>query len=263
MMQGLMLGERQDHEIASRPIATSLANGQVDWGFFWKQIAAGRLHIAESTCTDTHCELVLEEVLDADATPLPAADVRIIERILSGESQKSIAFDWKSATSTIATRAIRSFRALGLDCSSSTVPTALVMLVHVSLGHVPTLNGEVTRTPDGRILVAIRRPDRDLDGCFSAAERQVIAFLIEGMTQREMAEKRQTSPRTIANQVGSAYLKLRVSGRIAMIGFLLERAAKVRDVPPFRRASAALKRPRLPKLDTPPAVPEARVSQVQ
>jgi DNA-binding NarL/FixJ family response regulator len=258
MMQGLMLGESRDEEIVSRPRATTHAEGQVDWSSFWRRIAAGKLHIVESTCSETHCILVLEETLDADANPLSAADTRILERILVGESQKAIALDWNSATSTIATKAIRSFRSFGLECSSSTVPTALVMLVQVSLGRVPGLNGEVTTTPDGRVSIGIRRPDKDLDGFFSAAERQVIAFLIEGMTQREMAERRNTSPRTIANQVGSAYVKLRVSGRIAMIGFLLEKAARLRDVPLNRRPSGTIRRPRLPRPGAPPAVPGER-----
>jgi DNA-binding NarL/FixJ family response regulator len=258
MVQSLMLGESRDVEIGSRPRATAHAGQGVEWGSFWRRIAAGKLRVVESTCSETRCNLVLEEVLDADATPLSAADVRILERILMGESQKAIALDWHSATSTIATKAIRCFRAIGLECSSSTVPTALVMLVHVSLGRVPALKGEVTFTPEGRILVSIRRPDNDLEGLFSAAERQVIAFLIEGITQREMAVRRNTSPRTIANQVGSAYVKLRVSGRIAMIGLLLEKAARLREIPLYRRPSGTIKRPRLPRLGTPlPALGES------
>ena len=258
MMQGLMVGESPDDEIASRPRAATGTGAEVDWGSFWKRIAAGKLHIVESTCTETCCNLVLEEMLDADTSPLSAADTRILERILLGESQKAIALDWHSATSTIATKAIRSFRSFGLECSSSTVPTALVMLVHVSLGRIPLLNGEVTTTPEGRMSISIRRPDKDLDGFFSAAERQVIAFLIEGITQREMAERRNTSPRTIANQVGSAYVKLRVSGRIAMIGLLLEKAARPRDVPPNRRPSGTIKRPRLPRPGEPLPAPGER-----
>jgi DNA-binding CsgD family transcriptional regulator len=257
MMQGLMLGESRDDEIVSRPRATTHAGLEVDWGSFWKRIAAGNLRIVESVCSETHCNLVLEETLDAEANPLSAADTRILERILVGESQKAIALDWHSATSTIATKAIRSFRSFGLVCSSSTVPTALVMLVHASLGRIPALNGEVTTAHDGRISIGIQRPDNDLDGFFSAAERQVIAFLIEGITQREMAERRNTSPRTIANQVGSAYVKLRVSGRIAMIGFLLEKAARLRDVPLNRRPSGTIKRSRLPRHGGPLPLPGA------
>ncbi len=263
MMQGLMLGESRDDEIVSRPRATTQAGAEVDWGSFWKRIAAGKLRVVESLCSESHCTLVLEEMLDADATPLSAADTRVLERILVGESQKAIALDWHSATSTIATKAIRCFRSFGLVCSSSTVPTALVMLVHVSLGRVPSLNGEVTTSHDGRISISIRRPDRDLDGFFSAAERQMIAFLIEGITQREMAERRNTSPRTIANQVGSAYVKLRVSGRIAMIGFLLEKGARLRDVPRHRRPSGTLKRPRLPTPGGPLPVPGERARQAR
>jgi DNA-binding CsgD family transcriptional regulator len=52
------------------------------------------------------------------------------------------------------------------------------------------------------------------------AERQVLALLLEGRTASEIAARRSTSPRTVANQLASIYRKLGVQGRRELIARL-------------------------------------------
>jgi DNA-binding NarL/FixJ family response regulator len=56
------------------------------------------------------------------------------------------------------------------------------------------------------------------------AERDVAALLLEGLSNRAVASLRGTSVRTIANQVGAIFRKLRVNGRVELGQALLLRS---------------------------------------
>jgi DNA-binding CsgD family transcriptional regulator len=51
----------------------------------------------------------------------------------------------------------------------------------------------------------------------SAAEREIVHALVEGQSNKEIAERRGTSHHTVANQLRSIYVKLGVSGRVELI----------------------------------------------
>ncbi|MCK6545615.1 helix-turn-helix transcriptional regulator [Myxococcota bacterium] len=55
------------------------------------------------------------------------------------------------------------------------------------------------------------RPGLDVD--LSESERAVLALLLEGCSNREIAARRGTSVRTVANQVASIYRKVGVNSR--------------------------------------------------
>ncbi|MCA9599922.1 MAG: helix-turn-helix transcriptional regulator [Myxococcales bacterium] len=56
----------------------------------------------------------------------------------------------------------------------------------------------------------------------SPAEREVVRLALGGFGNGEIAELRQTSLRTVANQLASAYKKLGVSGRSELANKLAE-----------------------------------------
>jgi DNA-binding CsgD family transcriptional regulator len=70
----------------------------------------------------------------------------------------------------------------------------------------------------GRELFVITMPSlvASLPEELTAAEREVAALLLDGKSNREVAALRGTSVRTIANQVGAIFRKLRVSGRVEL-----------------------------------------------
>lgn len=49
------------------------------------------------------------------------------------------------------------------------------------------------------------------------AERQVVALLLEGKSNAQIARARRTSARTVANQVASIFKKLSVSSRAELL----------------------------------------------
>lgn len=196
----------------------------------WPRLVAGRLRVSASYCTPTHCCLELEVTGDGHS-PLPE-DVATLERILEGTPQKVIALESGVAVSTVGCRAGRCLRAFGLNRRVSAVPASLVMLLHVYRRRLPVAENEVSageRAEHGRILLRLPRPDLNLKGLFSPAECEVIRLLIEGNTQLAMAKHRNTSLRTIANQVCAVYLKARTSGRLALINSLIALEEAPRD----------------------------------
>jgi DNA-binding NarL/FixJ family response regulator len=59
-----------------------------------------------------------------------------------------------------------------------------------------------------------------LPACLSPAEQDVALEVVAGQSQKAIAQARRTSPRTIANQVGSIFRKLGVHSRIEFLGKL-------------------------------------------
>jgi DNA-binding NarL/FixJ family response regulator len=63
----------------------------------------------------------------------------------------------------------------------------------------------------------ISRPLSQPQQCLTAAEQQVVERYARGDSMRAIAAERSCSLRTVANQIQSAYRKLRVSSRIELV----------------------------------------------
>ncbi len=64
-----------------------------------------------------------------------------------------------------------------------------------------------------------------IPGCLSAAEREVVEGALRGESNAEIARRRGRSARTIANQLASAYRKLRVASRTEIAAVMARPAA--------------------------------------
>jgi len=68
--------------------------------------------------------------------------------------------------------------------------------------------------PDVVLLtVPSRAPTATEHAWLTSAERSVVALALRGLSSRAIAEARGCSPSTVANQLASAYAKLKISGR--------------------------------------------------
>jgi DNA-binding CsgD family transcriptional regulator len=61
------------------------------------------------------------------------------------------------------------------------------------------------------------------DSRLSPAERAVVAAALQGLSTRDIARQRSTSPRTVANQLASAFHKLNVHSRSELASYFLSR----------------------------------------
>ncbi len=193
----------------------------------WPELISGRARIVNSGATQAHH--YFQVVMGGSQPPerRPTANrLRIFERVLLGESQKVVAMELGCATSTVATAVGACLRAMGVKGGSSRVPPLLVLALHALRGRVDRveLRIERSRAAGGELqVVSSARLDLHLADKLTGSELAVIGPLIEGHSHAEIARQRRTSIRTVANQIASAYKKLRVSGRMDLLCYLVTR----------------------------------------
>jgi DNA-binding CsgD family transcriptional regulator len=189
----------------------------------WRELIDGKWFARSGFCSETECFLVLERRQKSSRRPPPHV-VAMLEQVLTGDSQKALAIDSSLSRSTVATRCASALRSVGKEHTLSCVPTLILLAAHAARGvKLGTATVRQIAGPEQeRWLVSYERPDAALLSALSEAEREVTRLLVEGRTHSQMAEIRRTSPRTIANQLGSAFRKLGVSGRTALISKLLQ-----------------------------------------
>ena len=69
-------------------------------------------------------------------------------------------------------------------------------------------------------VVGAPRAESQLLDRLTPAERSAVQRLCEGLSNREIARARRVSPRTIANQIASAFRKLEVGSRAELVARL-------------------------------------------
>lgn len=185
----------------------------------WWQLATGRARVSRvySDANRHHVELITVQ-----GHP-PLRDQDILVPVLLGRPQKVVAAEAHCSASRVATAAAKCLRAIGLECQTKDTPMIVAMMVHAF--HRPgALSGLWVHSEallGGRTLVSTSRPDSELDDMLSPCEREVLRCRVDGLSYEGIAKERETSVRTVANQIASAYVKLRVSGRLALLGLLL------------------------------------------
>jgi DNA-binding CsgD family transcriptional regulator len=207
---------------SARPLEPEFS---LDLAAIWRDLAQGKWFALSGFCSRTDCFLVLaRQRAGVPDRPAPPQAWSMLERVLTGESQKALAIEASLANSTVATRCATGLRSIGSEHALSCAPTLLLLAAHAARG-TKLCSARARRMAAGseeRWLVRCGRPDGALQGPLSAAERAVVGLLVEGRTHAQMALIRQRSERTIANQLGSAFRKLGVSGRTALVRKLLE-----------------------------------------
>jgi DNA-binding CsgD family transcriptional regulator len=193
-------------------------------GELWQELAEGRFGITDWFCDRERCYLILRDKADGPeaARPLLARDREFLERGLLGESEKVLAIDGGVSISTVAARLTVALRSLGLLPGASRVPVLVAMAVHAANGQTRSCEGRSASFMCGQRswrVVSARRPA--LPASLTWAEREVLGLLVEGHSNAGIAVSRQTSIRTVANQVAAIFNKLRVSGRRSLLSHLL------------------------------------------
>jgi DNA-binding CsgD family transcriptional regulator len=184
----------------------------------WQGLALGRWKIEAHQARETHCELSLRSVPTEHAEPLAAEDFSIFERVLVGDYQKVIAIEREVSYSTVSTTLAKCSQGLGLKCKMRGVPLLLVLAAQAR--RQPKLNLAFGHLESSRLFLALR-PDATLKDRLTPIEYEIARLVIEGKSHAEISQARRTTPRTIANQIGSLFGKLRVKGRFELIAAAL------------------------------------------
>lgn len=186
----------------------------------WRGLVSGESTIVDSFSTQERSYLVIE--VGKRHTPLSQRSREILEHLLCGVSAKQIALEMGVAQSTVTAVLKRSLAVLGLGGLPSRVPLSLGRLAHAACSPAPAaavFRAEV-RIGD-RTCEVINTLLPNFRHVLPPAIEAVVHMRVCGKTYAEIAAYRSTSPRTVANQLSTAFQKLGVSGRSGIFEYVL------------------------------------------
>lgn len=224
----------EDRTLREQAIANDAAAAvDVPLALLWNELVRGTCRIADSFSTASRCYLA------TSARELPREELNqrrkeILSGVLRGLGQKSIAYDLGLAPSTVALNARLALEAMGIETKPSRVPPLVMLAARAAYEQDATAIGTVSVMLAGSVplrIVSIPRPDLCLRGRLPRAELSVIQGLVEGRCYAEIARSRGTSARTIANQIGAVFRRMRVSGRSELVHRLFDASSGKRPLP--------------------------------
>lgn len=199
-----------------------LMSGSPALDSLWPDLIAGKFRIVTSYCTEHRCHLVVRRTPPGEERPVPHAV--LLERVVLGVPQKSLAIDLGLAPATIAFRLQKCVRALGLRCQVQELPLLLILVVHASrrTARAKDERWHAVANENGIVYdVSVLRPDANLSDILAEGPRAVVRMLLEGKRSQEIARLRQRSVRTVCNQLANTYRKFGVSGRVELLNHLV------------------------------------------
>jgi DNA-binding NarL/FixJ family response regulator len=208
---------------AHRPVRPSDA-GQIyvaEPASMLEALLRGGLEVISVRRVDCAC-VVAVRTLQRRRRGLSRKEREVFERLMRGSCQKEIAYDIGVALTTVSAHVRFSLHKLGLE----NWETAVLVVAALENGLVVN---DVTSAGGERVVVLkVDLSAHDL-ARLTEAERTVALFALDGCTNAQIADLRRCSPRTVANQVASAFRKLGVRCRLELIR-LLASVPKVSDV---------------------------------
>lgn len=203
----------------------------VDLAVLWRRLCEGRFFVSETYCEAGRCFAVLEA--RAEAAGVSAKLVQILERVFEGESQKSMACDLCVSVGTLAGYCNRGLSAFMPHHWVSRAPLVVVMAALAARGAPLGYARYDGVRDDARWVISVELPGQSFCDRISSAELEVIQLSIQGAPHSDIARQRGTSIRTVANQLASAFAKLKVSGRSEVRALAIrEHAARLSTQPP-------------------------------
>jgi DNA-binding CsgD family transcriptional regulator len=222
-----------------------------DLAGLWHRLCDGELFIRDTHCSHGRCYAALE-IRTLPVRP-SAVKLRVLERIFQGEGQKAVASDLGVSVASVAGYSLGALTSLACRHRVSRSPILLVMAALAARGSDAGPVRHEEMRADGTWLVSVEIPGHTFRDRLSSSEAEVVRLSIEGEDHAGIAQARGTSIRTVANQLASAFGKLKVSGRSALRALAVrEHAAWLRTTPaiaPTQASSAVLRAlPPLPAL---------------
>jgi DNA-binding CsgD family transcriptional regulator len=227
VMQGLVELPDSRRERAVRADETSVTG--LSLADLWVETTRGQYKILDSFFSRTRCISLLAPQRSA-GPPLDARLLDTFEGALLGGAQKCVAAELSVSPSTVATRCKEAMYYLGVESTCSRVPLLLAVLVHSARGNNGPHVGRSSRCSTGGgdvLVVSFPRPDLRLRERLSPTECEIASLCMEGHSLERMAAIQGTSRRTIANQLGSVYRKLRLSGRGEFLAWLAAESGRM------------------------------------
>lgn len=185
------------------------STGYVDLAELWQKLVDGRLTIIDAGCSIDSCYI---RVRSAARVRLAPSQKEALERLLTGQTQKELAYEKQLAISTVSCRASEALEAIAGTRLSSKAPLLLAIAAHAAKGElVEPASLEVVALNEW--LISIRTPVWTVDFRLTAAEHAVAVMALAGASHTEISIKRDRSRRTVANQLNNVFVKVGARGR--------------------------------------------------
>jgi DNA-binding NarL/FixJ family response regulator len=204
-------------DIEITAVGSTLA--EVDLALCWRELIGGVVTVRGGFFDSGKCGVLLGAPQHPRDAALVGRRLEILESVLAGIGQNCVAIDLGVAPSTVALHARQALETLGVPGRPSRVHP-LMMLMATAARRGILVSGKVSyvQSAQGELrAIEVARPGQRLRESLPAAERAVIDLLIEGRGYVEIAEKRHTAVRTVANQIAAVFRRLNVSGRSELI----------------------------------------------
>jgi DNA-binding CsgD family transcriptional regulator len=200
------------------PWATSPPVQTIELATCWQELASGRRQIADSAASADYYFLLLTRVVKPAGARrgIRTRNFRVLNQMLLTPSRKQVAFELGLSASSIAALSKQCLNSIGLSCTPCTAPPLLIMAAAAARAQA---SGVTSATAERWLLaphfelIRAPRPELRFAPAFSRAQFDVAQRLLEGNSYEQIAARRQTSTRTVANQVASVFERLGVSGR--------------------------------------------------
>lgn len=193
-----------------------------DLSAIWASVTRRELEIVDAF-SDEHCSYLILRLRSGERISPKERSLQMLLRVLVGENRKEVSSDFGVSSSTLAALLRRELLDIGLACPPSRVPQVLVMLAHGARGFENpghSFLGNV-QCDEQEYLVVGNQLDSALIRSLPPAVRAVVKQRVEGSSHADIAVQRQTSCRTVANQLAVAFQRLGVSGRLDLLHRIL------------------------------------------
>jgi len=221
----------------------------IDGAAVWRDLTEGRTTIVDEFSIHGWSFLVVCRSTEKSSRRPTARSLEILEEVLLGTDPKVVSIERGLSASTIATCLKQACESIGIRCKPSNVPLLLMALARAAKCDGRLDRGraaEFQYSGDSYCVLCVPAPHTVLDSVLSPAETAVMRMRLEGKSHAEIAARRRTSRRTVANQVATAFHRLGVSSRSDLLGFLIVSGEVLVRNPP-REARSLL----LPTHDSP------------
>jgi len=196
----------------------------IDSASVWRNLIEGRTMIVDEFSIQGWSFLIVRRRPEDRVRRLTPRTLEILEEVLLGADPKVVSIDRGLSASTIATCLKQAYETIGIRCKPSQVPLLLVTLAHAAKGAGRLDGGrsaEFEYFETSYVALCVPSPDAVLDRFLSPAENAVMRMRLEGKSHAEIAARRRTSRRTVANQVATAFHRLGVSCRADLMELLI------------------------------------------
>ena len=216
---------------------------RVELAAIWDELIAGTCKVESWSHGENTWSMVVSRGPNLTGVHSPGLrhrDIEILEQALLCGVRKLVAVEAGLSCSSIAVILQGCFQFMGLSCLPSRIPGLLVAAAHARhyqpSGHRSLLRGRTERQFSQQ-SITVPRPDVALKSWLAPAEHAVINLLIEGHCYAEIARARDTSIRTVANQIASGFRRLGVSGRAELLCTLARWGLETPELPARRPSS--------------------------